>query len=255
MRSDRCRRLWASVAALMLGCHPGQAWPQPAADPWGSCAGAAALAESEAGLPAGLLLAIGKVESGRLDPATGRLAPWPFAVNVSGRGMLAPSRDAAIAEVRAAQAVGQGSVDVGCFQVSLLHHPWAFDSLEAGFDPVRNARYAAGFLASLRVGAGSWEAAAGRYHSMTPELAGPYAARVMAAWSGVDAGPVQLGGRLVQAVGVRFGMRVYVPGGGQAAAAQIAAAGAPILRSVAAEVRLGRGRGRLPVVHRPGGVG
>lgn len=239
----------------MLGYHPGLAWSQLAADPWSACAGAAALAETETGLPSGLLLAIGKVESGRVDPVTGRLTPWPFAVNVSGRGMLAPNRDAAIAEVRATQAVGQGSVDVGCFQVSLLHHPWAFDSLEAGFDPVRNARYAAGFLASLRVGAGSWEAAAGRYHSMTPELAGPYAARVMAAWSGLDAGPVQLGGRLVQAAGLRFGMRVYVPGGGQAAAAPVVAAGTPMVRPVAVEVRIGRGRGRLPVVYRPGSVG
>jgi hypothetical protein len=240
---------------LTLGCHPELAWSQLAADPWSACAGAAALAETEAGLPAGLLLAIGKVESGRVDPTTGRLAPWPFAVNVSGRGMLAPNRDAAIAEVRAAQAVGQGLADVGCFQVNLLHHPRAFDSLEAGFDPVRNARYAAGFLASLRVGAGSWEVAAGRYHSMTPELAEPYAARVMAAWSGLGTGPVPLGGRLVQAAGMWFGMRVYVPGGGQAAAAPIAAAGLLMVRPVAAEVRIGGRRGRLPVVYRPGGVG
>lgn len=253
MRSDRCRRFWASVAALTLGCHPASS--QLAADPWGACAGAAAMAKAEAGLPAGLLLAICKVESGRVDPATGRLAPWPFAVNVSGRGVLAPNRDAAIAEVRAAQAAGQGSVDVGCFQVSLLHHPWAFDSLEAGFDPVRNARYAAGFLASLRAGAESWEAAAGRYHSKTPELAGPYAARVMEAWSGLDTGPVQLGGRLVQAAGVRFGMRVYVPDGGLAAAAPMPAAEVPMVRPVAAEVRVGRGRGRLPVVYRPGSAG
>lgn len=213
------------------------------------------MAETEAGLPAGLLLAVGKVESGRFDPATGRLVPWPFAVNVSGRGMLVPNRDAAIAEVRAAQVVGQGSVDVGCFQVSLLHHPWAFDSLEAGFDPVRNARYAAGFLASLRVGAGSWEAAAGRYHSMTPELAGPYAARVMAAWSDLGTGLMPLAGRLVQAAGMRFGMRVHVLGGGHAAAPPIAAAGAPMARPVAAEVRIGGRRGRLPVVYRPGSVG
>jgi len=253
LRSDLCRAFWASVAALVLGCNPASS--QPAADPWGACAGAAAMAETEAGLPAGLLLAIGKIESGRVDPATGRLAPWPFAVNVSGRGVLAPNRDAAIAEVRAAQAAGQGSVDVGCFQVSLLHHPWAFDSLEAGFDPVRNARYAAGFLASLRVGAESWEAAAGRYHSKTPELAGPYAARVMGAWSGLDTGPVRLGGRLVQAAGVRFGMRVYVPDGGLAAAAAMPAAGVPMVLPVAAEVRIGRGRGRLPVVYRPGSAG
>ena len=242
----------AVVAAL--GCHPDAAWPQVVADPWGACAGAAAAAEAEAGLPAGLLLAIGKVESGRVDPATGRLAPWPFAVNVAGRGLLAPDRDAAIAEVRAARAGGQASVDVGCFQVSLLHHPRAFDSVEAGFDPLRNARYAAGFLASLRPGAASWEEAAGRYHSMTPGLAGPYAAQVMAAWSGLGAGTVRPDGRALQAAEVRFGMRVYVPGGGQAAALAVAA-GVPMVRPVAAVVRTGQRGGRLPVVYRPGSVG
>jgi len=209
------------------------------------------VAEAEAGLPAGLLLAVGKVESGRTSPLTGRLVPWPFAVNVAGRGVLAPDRDAAVAEVRAARAMGQRSVDVGCFQVSLLHHLGAFESLEAGFDPLRNARYAAGFLAALRGGAATWDDAAGRYHSMTPAFAGPYAARVMAAWSGLDAGPVRLAGRIVQAAGVRFGMRVYTPGASLAAAVLPLAAPLPV-RPVAAMVRLGRGRGRLPVVYRPG---
>ena len=250
MRRNGRFRLCALAAALALSCHPAPAWSL-AAGPWSACAEAAAAAEAATGLPAGLLLAIGKVESGRVDPATGRLTPWPFAVNVAGRGVLARDRDAAVAEVQAARAGGQASVDVGCFQVSLLHHPLAFDSLEAGFDPVRNARYAAGFLASLRAGAASWEEAAGRYHSMTPGLAEPYAARVMAAWSGRDAGPVKLGGRILQAAGVRFGMRVYVPGGGQGEAA----AGMPTVLPVSVLVRIGRGRGRLPVIYRPGGVG
>lgn len=209
-----------------------QAAPSP--DPWTACALAAAAAEVEAGLPPGLLLAIGKVESGRTDPATGRLAPWPFAVNVAGRGVLAADAAAAIMEVQAAQATGQWSVDVGCFQVSLLHHPGAFETLQAGFDPARNARYAAGFLVRLRGAAASWEEAAGRYHSATPGLAEPYAARVMAVWAGRDAGPVLLAGRLVQPVGLRFGMRVFTPGA------------APLVL----EASLGRGR-RLPVVFRP----
>jgi len=73
----------------------------------------------------------------------------------------------------------------------------------------------------------------------------------MAAWSGLDAGPVRLAGRIVQAAGVRFGMRVYTPGASLAAAVLPLAAPLPV-RPVAAMVRLGRGRGRLPVVYRPG---
>lgn len=226
----------AAFLAFGASAAPARAQAAPPPNPWAACAQAAAAAEAEAGVPPGLLLAIGKVESGRTDPATGRLTPWPYAVNVAGRGVLAADAASAVTEVQAARAGGQWSVDVGCFQVSLLHHPAAFESLQAGFDPARNARYAASFLARLRGAAASWEEAAGRYHSATPGLAEPYAARVMAAWAGRDAGPVLLAGRLVQPVGVRFGMRVFTPGA------------APAL----VEALTGRGR-RLPVVFRPTG--
>ena len=243
MRPDKARRVPATWAiplacAAWLGTLASPAWSQAGQpDPWLACAEAAAVAELDAGLPPGLLLAIGKVESGRAGP--GGVVPWPYAVNVAGRGMLAGDAAAAIAHVRAAQAAGQRSVDVGCFQVSLLHHPGAFDSLEAGFDPVRNARYAAGFLAALRTGAPSWEAAAGRYHSMTPELAGPYAAQVVAAWGGAGVLPGLPMLRVAQRMTVRYGMRIYTPGG-----EFIAGPSSGQVWSSA----------RLPVVYRPAGV-
>ncbi len=231
---------WAGplACAAWIGVGAAPAWPQATqTDPWLACAEAAATAELDAGLPPGLLLAIGKVESGRAGP--GGLVPWPYAVNVAGRGMLAGDAAAAIAHVRAAQAAGQRSVDVGCFQVSLLHHPGAFDSLEAGFDPVRNARYAAGFLAALRAGAPSWEAAAGRYHSMTPELGEPYAAQVIAAWGGAGVQPGLPMLRGTQRMTVRYGMHIYTPGGEFMA------------RPSSGQVW---SSARLPVVYRPAGV-
>ena len=33
-------------------------------------------------------------------------------------------------------------IDVGCFQVDLFYHPYAFTSLEEAFDPDANARAA-----------------------------------------------------------------------------------------------------------------
>lgn len=243
MRPDKARRVPATWAiplacAAWLGTLASPAWSQAGQpDPWLACAEAAAVAELDAGLPPGLLLAIGKVESGRAGP--GGVVPWPYAVNVAGRGMLAGDAAAAIAHVRAAQAAGQRSVDVGCFQVSLLHHPGAFDSLEAGFDPVRNARYAASFLAALRAGAPSWEAAAGRYHSMTPELGEPYAAQVVAAWGGAGARPRPPMLQMARRATVQYGMRVYTPNG-----------------DLLAGPSSGQGRSgaRLPVVYRPAGV-
>ncbi len=182
------RALPALFAAALLG-SAGGAWAQASPAPWTACGDAAAAAEQAAGIPPGLLLAIGKVESGRADPGTGRVTPWPYAVNVAGAGRHFADRAAAIGHVRQAQAAGARSIDVGCFQVNLLHHPGAFATLDNAFDPALNAGYAARFLAGLRASAGSWEVAAGQYHSLTAGFAEPYAARVLATWSGLAARP------------------------------------------------------------------
>jgi soluble lytic murein transglycosylase-like protein len=146
------------------------------------CRAAIRQAEREAGIPAHLLMAIARVESGRRDPETGAFHPWPWTMNAEGRGSFYPAKSAAIAAVRAQQAQGVRSIDVGCMQVNLRHHPDAFPSLEAAFDPLTNARYAARFLTELQQArGGDWRSAAAAYHSNTPEFAGPYQARVMAA--------------------------------------------------------------------------
>jgi hypothetical protein len=161
------------VALLMLLAVPARAEP---------CRSAIAQAEREAGIPAGLLQAIGRVESGRRDPATGEVAPWPWAINAEGQGQFLPSREAALAAVRQLQAQGVRSIDVGCMQVNLRHHPRAFASLEEAFDPLANARYAARFLTELQAAGRDWMTAAAHYHSQTPHLAEAYRARVAAAW-------------------------------------------------------------------------
>jgi hypothetical protein len=146
------------------------------------CRAAITEAERGANLPRGLLQAIGRVESGRRDPETGHFAPWPWTINAEGEGKYFPTREAAIAHVRQLQARGVRIIDVGCMQVNLHHHPNAFASLEQAFDPLTNARYAARFLTELNGGRADWRQAAGHYHSQTPERAGPYREKVLAAW-------------------------------------------------------------------------
>ena len=143
-------------------------------------------------MPPRLLAAIGRVESGRRDPQTGTTHPWPWAINAEGRGSFFPDKAAAIAAVRALQAEGVRSIDIGCLQINLRHHPQAFASLEEAFDPLANARYGARFLAELQATRGDWMQAAGSYHSQTPGFAEPYRARVAAAWlaeQGMPAAP------------------------------------------------------------------
>jgi hypothetical protein len=164
---------------LVAAARPALATP----DSGLACRAAIAVAEREQGIPAGLLQAIGRVESGWRDPATGRFAPWPWTINAEGRGMYFPTREAAIAEVRQLQAQGMRLIDVGCMQVNLHHHPNAFPSLEQAFDPLTNARYAARFLGELQSIRQDWARAAGNYHSNTPERAEAYRARVVAAWA------------------------------------------------------------------------
>ncbi|MDQ1079542.1 lytic transglycosylase domain-containing protein [Pseudoroseomonas cervicalis] len=152
----------------------------PAGAPGLLCRAAISLAEREFSLPAGLLAAIGRVESGRRD--AGRVDPYPWTINAEGRGSMFPSKPAAIAAVQSLQGGGMRSIDVGCMQINLRHHPNAFATLDQAFDPLTNARYAARFLTELYAARQDWGRAAAAYHSQTPEYAGPYLARVQAAW-------------------------------------------------------------------------
>ena len=125
--------------------------------------------------------AIGVVESGRHD-AAGVSTPWPWTLDVAGRGAFFPTRKMALAGLEAALASGLASVDVGCFQVNLAQHPNAFASLSDGLDPKTNADYAARFLLALRDTSGSWAEAISRYHSAVLARGVPYRASVLAAW-------------------------------------------------------------------------
>jgi hypothetical protein len=150
----------------------------------GGCTAAAAAAGRAAGLPGNLLLAVGMVESGWTNPATGKRAPWPYSVNVDGKGYHFADAQAAINFVRLSQASGAQFIDAGCFQIDLRDHPDAFPTLKEAFDPQANANYAAGFLNRLHARLGSWDAAIAGYHSQIPALGLPYARLVLASWHG-----------------------------------------------------------------------
>lgn len=126
-----------------------------------------------------------RARGGSARRRTGAPVSWPWTINAEGQGRFVPTKEAAIAAVRALQARGVTVIDVGCLQVNLHHHPRAFASLDEAFDPAANARYAGLFLSRLRQSARDWETAAGHYHSQTPELAEAYRLKVLAAWPGM----------------------------------------------------------------------
>jgi hypothetical protein len=146
------------------------------------CLDAGVVAERNWTLPPDLIHAIGRVESGRPDKATGRVSAWPWTVNANGSGFWFASRVEAVVFVRTLQSLGVRLIDVGCFQIDLFHHPAAFSSLEQAFDPAANADYAGRFLTELRFRTGGWAAAIAGYHSSRALEGGSYLQKVMAQW-------------------------------------------------------------------------
>ncbi|WP_282606603.1 transglycosylase SLT domain-containing protein [Pelagibius sp. Alg239-R121] len=151
-------------------------------DTWSVCPRHIRQAEQQHALPAHLLTAISKVESGRWNAAAKANLAWPWTVMAEGKGRYLPSKTAAIAEVRALRARGIRNIDVGCMQINLHYHPKAFENLEEAFNPQHNTAYAASLLSKLRSAAGSWTRAIGDYHSKTISFARVYRLKVFKAW-------------------------------------------------------------------------
>ena len=182
-------RLLAAAVVLVLSAAAPAAAIGPLAEPalsgpgGGPCARAIAAAEDREGIPDHLLAAISRAESGRPDPRTGEIIAWPWTLNAGGEGFYFATKAEAIAKVRALRAKGVTSIDVGCMQVNLYHHPDAFESLDDAFEPGANVAYAAAFLKDLREANRSWARAVALYHSATREFSYPYRRRVYRLWS------------------------------------------------------------------------
>jgi hypothetical protein len=157
--------------------------PNQAPNPGALCRTAIAASEQAGAIPPQLLAAIGRVESGRRDPVSGVVAPWPWTINAEGQGSFYDTKAQAIAAVQALQARGVQSIDVGCMQINLMWHPGAFASLDQAFDPTANAAYGARFLKELHAQTNDWPLAATQYHSATPGLGDAYQAKVASAWT------------------------------------------------------------------------
>jgi hypothetical protein len=174
-------RLLLCLPILLATLLPARAAPP---SPSALCEAAIHGAEHAGKTPKGMLSAIGLVESGRPDPQIGGVHPWPWTIDANGVGQFFATKADAIAAVAQLQAQGVRSIDVGCMQINLLHHPDAFASLDEAFDPAANAAYAVRFLKALYNQSRDWPTAVATYHSNTPDIAADYQRRVLAVWQG-----------------------------------------------------------------------
>lgn len=178
------RLLCFAVLAGLLLSRPGESAAADGNDAaWAVCRqGTSAVEGLRPRLPAHLLGAMAKVESGRSRPEHAAAFAWPWTVMAEGRGRYLPTKAAAVAEVKRLQRRGVSNIDVGCMQVNLHYHGHAFATIEQAFDPVHNIAYAAEFLLKLRRVEHSWWRAIGYYHSRTPKHMYRYRAKVREAW-------------------------------------------------------------------------
>jgi len=152
------------------------------------CETAAERASIESGVPLSVLRAISLNETGR--KRNGDMVPWPWTVNMEGKGKWFDDQDQARAYVYKHYKTGARSFDVGCFQINFKWHGQEFSSIEEMFDPLANARYAAKFLKQLFEEMGDWNAAAGAYHSRTKKYADRYKKRFATYRAGLEDLPI-----------------------------------------------------------------
>ncbi|WP_417627446.1 transglycosylase SLT domain-containing protein [Pararhodobacter aggregans] len=179
MKTSRPLQLLAFLGLALLAA-PASARPE-------LCESAAVTAARETGVPLDVLLAIALTETGRSRDGTSR--PWPWTANAEGRGHWFDTREEAARFARSLLARGQDLFDLGCFQINWHWHGQQFRQPEDLLDPLTAARYAARLLASLHEEFGSWEGAAGAYHSRNPTHAERYRARFRSLRAGLDASP------------------------------------------------------------------
>jgi len=138
--------------------------------------------EKKYDLPKNLLSSVSATETGRWDKQKKALNSWPWAVNHSGKSYFFSNKKEAVEFVSSLIINGYKNIDVGCMQVNLKHHPFAFENLYQAFEPQHNIAYAASLIKKLYVSSASWVSAIARYHSGDKERGINYANKVLKQW-------------------------------------------------------------------------
>ena len=130
--------------------------------------------EQNYSIPSGLLKSIASVESGNK----------PYALNVSGKTIIASSKEEAARIVRLYQDEGITNIDLGLAQINLYWHGKHFSSISEMLEPKHDLEYAAKFLSGLYKKHGSWNKAVRHYHSANPQYHIKYSRKVLISWLG-----------------------------------------------------------------------
>lgn len=138
---------------------------------------------SEQGVPATLLYAVALTESGQRQLSQPLQRPWPWTLNIGGRGQFFGSRQAAWHALQYALANETTSVDIGLMQVNWRYHSQKLGSPWQSLDPYHNLRVGAAILKRCRTPKIDWWDSVGCYHAPNdPARAQHYRERVREHW-------------------------------------------------------------------------
>jgi len=178
----RARPIGVCLGAVLAGVWSTMAWCGEAV-PFGYRTIAA-----EYEIPYTILYAIALAESGRRLNDSSRHRPWPWVLNVAGRGYYYPSRQAAWDALKSFIDRGERSIDIGLMQVSWKYHKDKLGNTWQALDPYHNLRIAAVILQDCFKQRHDWWASVGCYHSPKNSVrAQRYRLRVVGHWQRLEA--------------------------------------------------------------------
>ena len=147
---------------------------------------------TEIGVPCDLLYAMALTESGQSRFSQNQWRPWPWTLNIEGRGQYFSSRREAWVQLEKVVANESGSVDVGLLQIAWRYHQQALGSTWQALDPYHNLRVGAAILKRCFDSPLDWWQSVGCYHAPNDKgRAARYQQRVQHLWRKISPSAIE----------------------------------------------------------------
>ncbi|HEC26058.1 MAG TPA: lytic transglycosylase domain-containing protein [Gammaproteobacteria bacterium] len=138
---------------------------------------------TERGVPSTMLYAVAMTESATQINDSNLYRPWPWTLNVAGKGYFFDSRIEAWQALKSWIRQGRRSIDIGLMQVNWRYHGKKLGTPWQALDPYHNLRVGADILNNCYQTRKDWWASVGCYHSpANKQRAERYRQRVAKHW-------------------------------------------------------------------------
>jgi len=118
------------------------------------------------GVPAKVLYAVAKVESGNYSRYMNKRLPWPWTLNIEGVSHFYANKHQAVKALNDYLKTGHQSVAVGLMQIYWRWHKLSLKNPEKALDPYYNIKVGAQYLKEMhKQSHGDWWKAIGLYHT------------------------------------------------------------------------------------------